>query len=182
MEKKKNKLTKEQKQLVSLLEEHDYHVHVIDNDVEIENWTDREEDMIISLPLKDFSIEGLERFAEEYDIDEHIDIMMEPGSPTEPTNPRSYRANFTYQQAVQDQTDWLDCLREDIKAIKAAITGKPLRSVRITYRMEVTVTGTDADDIRRAWENTDMHKGDFIEVVSVEDAQTLEDISAEINL
>lgn len=178
MEKKKNKLTKEQKQLVSLLEEHDYHVYVIDNDVEIENWTDRGEDMIISLPLKDFSIEGLERFAEEYDIDENIEIMMQG----DPRDPSSYRANFTYQQAVQDQTDWLDCLREDIKAIKAAITGKPLRSVRITYRMEVTVTGTDADDIRRAWENTDMHKGDFIEVVSVEDAQTLEDISSEINL
>lgn len=178
MEKKKTKLTKEQEQLVSLLEEHDYRVRVYDKDVEIENWTDRDEDMIISLPLKDFSIEGLERFAGEYDIDEHIEIMME-GSPRDPS---SYRANFTYQQAVQDQTDWLDCLREDIKAIKATLNGKPLRSVRITYRMEVTVTGTDADDIRRAWENTDMHKGEFIEVVSVEDAQTLEDISSEINL
>lgn len=178
MEKKKNKLTKEQEQLVSLLEEHDYLVHINDDDIEIENWTDREEDMIISLPLKDFTVEGLERFAEEYDIDEHIEIMMQG----DPSDPSSYRANFTYQQAVQDQTDWLDCLREDIKAIKAAITKKPLRSVRITYRMEVTVTGTDPNDIRRAWENTDMHKGDFIEVVSVEDAETLEDISAEINL
>lgn len=178
MEKKTTKLTKEQEQLVSLLEEHDYRVHVSNGDVEIENWTDREEDMIISLPLKDFTLEDLERFAEEYDIDEHIEIMME-GSPSDSN---SYRANFTYQQAVQDQTDWLDCLREDIKAIKAALTGKPLRSVRITYRMEVTITGTDPDDIRRAWENTDMHKGDFIEVVSVEDAQTLEDISAEINI
>lgn len=176
---KKTKLTKKQKQLVSLLEEHDYRVGVYDEDVEIENWTDREEDMIISLPLKEFSVEELERFAEEYDIDEHIELMMQSGSPTDP---RSYRANFTYQQAVQDQTDWLDNLREDIKAIKAALTGKPLRSVRITYRMEVTVTGTDPDDIRRAWENTDMHKGEFIEVVSAEDAQTLEDISAEINL
>lgn len=178
MKKKKTKLTKEQEQLASLLEEHDYRVRVYDKDVEIENWTDRDEDMIISLPLKDFTIEGLERFAEDYDIDEHIEIMME-GSPSDP---RSYRANFTYQQAVQDQTDWLDCLREDIKAIKATLNGKPLRSVRITYRMEVTITGTDPDDIRRAWENTDMHKGDFIEVVSVEDAQTLEDISSEINL
>lgn len=178
MEKKKSKLTKEQKQLVSLLEEHDYRVHVYDEDVDIENWTDREEDMIISLPLKDFSVEGLERFAEEYDIDEHIDIMMQG----DPRDPKSYRANFTYQQAVQDQTDWLNYLREDIKAIKAAITGKPLRSVRITYRMEITVTGTDADDIRRAWENTDIHRGEFIEVVSVEDAETLKDISSEINL
>lgn len=178
MEKKKTELTKEQEQLVSLLEEHDYLVHISDDDVEIENWTDRGEDMIISLPLKEFSVEGLEQFAETYDIDEHIEIMMQ-GSPNDPS---SYRANFTYQQAVQDQTDWLDCLREDIKAIKAAISGKPLRSVRITYRMEVTITGTDAEDIRRAWENTDMHKGDLIEVVSVEDAQTLEDISAEINM
>lgn len=182
MEKKTTKLTKEQEQLVSLLEEHDYRVHVYDEDVEIENWTDREEDMIISLPLKEFSVEGLERYAEEYDIDEHIDIMMGSGSPTEPTDPRSYRANFTYQEAVQDQTDWLNYLREDIKAIKSAITGKPLRSVRITYRMEVTVTGTDPDDIRRAWENTDMHRGEFIEVVSVEDAETLKDISDEIKL
>jgi len=178
MEEKKTKLTKEQKQLVSLLEEHGYRVHTYDNDVEIENWTDCGENMIISLPLKDLTVEGLERFAEEYDIDEHIDIMMQG----DPRDSRSYRANFTYQQAVQDQTDWLDCLREDIKAIKAATTEKPLRSVRITYRMEVTVTGTDPDDIRRAWENTDMHKGEFIEVVSVEDAQTLEDISAEINI
>lgn len=178
MEKKKTKLTKEQKQLVSLLEEHDYRVRVYDEDVEIENWTDREEDMIISLPLKDFSVEGLERFAEEYDIDEHIDIMMQG----DPRDPKSYRANFTYQQAVQDQTDWLNYLREDIKAIKAAITGKPLRSVRITYRMEVTVTGTDADDIRRAWEDTDIHRGEFIEVVSIEDAETLKDISNEIEI
>lgn len=178
MKKKKTKLTKEQEQLVSLLEEHDYRMHISDDDVEIENWTDRGEDMIISLPLKDFTVEGLERFAEDYDIDEHIEIMMEG----DPRDPSSYRANFTYQQAVQDQTDWLDCLREDIKAIKATLNGKPLRSVRITYRMEVTVTGTDADDIRRAWENTDMHNGEFIEVVSVEDAQTLEDISAEINI
>ena len=178
MEKKTTKLTKEQEQLVSLLEEHDYRVHVYEDDVDIENWTDRDEDMIISLPLKDFSVEGLERFAEEYDIDEHIELMMQG----DPRDPNSYRANFTYQQAVQDQTDWLDCLREDIKAIKATITKKPLRSVRITYRMEVTVTGTDADDIRHAWENTDMHKGEYIEVVSVEDAETLKDISSEINL
>lgn len=166
------------KKLAGLLEDRGYRVGIYEKDVEIENWTDRGEDMNISFPLKDFSVEGLERFAEEYDIDEHIDIMMQG----DPRDPRSYRANFTYEQAVQDQKDWLSALREDIKAIKAALEEKSLRSVRITYRMELTVTGTDPDDIRRAWENADIHSGEFVEVVSVEDAETLQDVSSEINL
>lgn len=169
----------EQKKLIALLEEHDYRVRVYERDVEIENWTDRDEDMVISLPLKDFSVEGLERYADDYDIDEHIEEMMQSG---DPDNPRSYRANFTYAEALRDQKDWLQQLREDILDIKAKLSGKTLRSVRITYRMEIYLRGTDADSLRRAWENADIHGGEFVEVVSVEDADTNRDLSQEIQL
>lgn len=176
------RLTKQQKILQSVLEEKGYLVRLEKNkknriEAEIENWTEREEDMIIY--LSEFSVEELDTYAQEYDIDDHIEMMMQSG---DPNNPKSYRANFTYAEALEDQKIWLQQLREDILDIKAKLSGKTLRSVRVTYRMEIYLRGTDADSIRQAWENADIHGGEFVEVVSVEDADTNRDLSQEIQL
>ena len=56
---------------------------------------------------------------------------------------------------------------------------------RITFRSEVYVYGDDLDEIREKWENLpifsvdalEKHYADVVEVVSVEDANTFDDLT-----
>lgn len=49
--------------------------------------------------------------------------------------------------------------------------------VRVTYRMELTVEGGTLSDCRKEWESAPFYEGDFIEVVSVENAEDSSEIS-----
>lgn len=60
---------------------------------------------------------------------------------------------------------------------------------RITFRMEVFVEGKDINDVTDKWEGLNLHtkdvikhNGGFIEVVSVEDMDTGEDITNDFGL
>lgn len=104
----KSALSKEQTKLKKFLEENEFRVFPFlqDNDIRayIENWTSGGEDMIIT--LHPFSFEELKSYIEEYDIDEHIDIMMED---------KMYKECFTYRKAVEDQEDWLNNWKDVIE-------------------------------------------------------------------
>ena len=62
--------------------------------------------------------------------------------------------------------------------------------VRITYRSEVYIQGDTLEDIKRTWENINLddvkHEENvtdygFVELVSVEDANSYEDLTSEFN-
>lgn len=53
--------------------------------------------------------------------------------------------------------------------------------VRITYRLETYIEGENIEEIRSKFEKSSMGDGDFIEIVSVEDAETFKDISEKFN-
>ena len=115
-------LNKEQKRLKKALEKHGFNVEFLDNEIEIENWTDGGEDMLIY--LDDFTVEELELYADEYNIDDHIEMMMQDKSPG------GYAANFTLTEALADQTAWLEDLREVIREAKGL--PKPRKNTRKT--------------------------------------------------
>lgn len=115
-------LNKEQKRLKKALEKHGFSVEFDDKEIEIENWTDGGEDMLIY--LDDFSVEELELYADDYDIDEHIEMMMQD------KRPGGYAANFTLTEALADQTAWLEDLREVIREAKGL--PKPRKKTRKT--------------------------------------------------
>ena len=59
---------------------------------------------------------------------------------------------------------------------------------RITFRSEIYIEADTMDDIVEAWERiplwsqeADSHNVDFVEVVSVEDANTYKDLTNEFN-
>lgn len=53
--------------------------------------------------------------------------------------------------------------------------------VRFSFRVESYIEGKDMDEVRRKWESMDMGKGiKFVELVSVEDAETYDDLTNEI--
>lgn len=115
-------LNKEQKRLKKALEKHGFSVEFLDKEIEIENWTDGGEDMLIY--LDDFTVEELELYADDYDIDEHIEMMMQD------KRPGGYAANFTLTEALADQTAWLEDLREVIREAKGL--PKPKKKTRKT--------------------------------------------------
>lgn len=104
------KLTNKQKRLKKALEKHGFSFEFDDKEIELENWTPGGEDMLIY--LDDFTVEELELYADDYDIDEHIKMMMQDKSPG------GYAANFTLTEALADQTAWLEDLREVIREAK----------------------------------------------------------------
>lgn len=53
--------------------------------------------------------------------------------------------------------------------------------VRFSFRVESYIEGKNMDEVRRKWESMDMGKGiKFVELVSVEDAETYDDLTNEI--
>lgn len=130
------KLDKEQKRLMKALEKHGFSVEFDDKEIEIENWTDGGEDMLIY--LDDFSVEELELYADDYDIDEHIEMMMQD------KRPGGYAANFTLTEALADQTAWLEDLREVIREAKGL--PKPQKKTRKTSAKLTLYLVTEHDE------------------------------------
>ncbi|WP_301196548.1 hypothetical protein [Duncaniella muris] len=95
----KNILTTEQQQLLDHLEENDRIVHLFEQDgmtcAEVENWTDRGVDMVIT--LMPFSIESMEEFYEGFDIDEEIDLLRQDDR---------YRKAFRISDSLRDFEKW----------------------------------------------------------------------------
>lgn len=55
---------------------------------------------------------------------------------------------------------------------------KPI-SVRITWRQEITLDGKDLKEIQDKWNKMDLGVGEFVEISSIENADTYEDLESE---
>lgn len=53
--------------------------------------------------------------------------------------------------------------------------------VRLTYRVEVYVEGDNLADVKRKFENAEQLDEQFVEMVSVEDAKTFQDLLSKYN-
>ena len=80
-------------------------------ELELESWTDGGVDMLISIDKTSDNnlLEQLERFVENFDIDEEIDIHRED---------ENYKRNFTIRESINDFENWVDYIEECISKLE----------------------------------------------------------------
>ena len=80
-------------------------------ELELESWTDGGVDMFISIDKNSDNnlLEQLERFVENFDIDEEIDIHRED---------ENYKRNFTIRESITDFENWVDYIEECISKLE----------------------------------------------------------------
>lgn len=80
-------------------------------ELELESWTDGGVDMFISIDKNSDNnlLEQLERFVENFDIDEEIDIHRQD---------TDYRRNFTIRESINDFENWVDYIEECISKLE----------------------------------------------------------------
>lgn len=80
-------------------------------ELELESYTDGGVDMFISIDKNSDNnlLEQLERFVENFDIDEEIDIHRED---------ENYKRNFTIRESITDFENWVDYIEECISKLE----------------------------------------------------------------
>ena len=80
-------------------------------ELELESWTDGGVDMLISIDKTSDNnlLEQLERFVENFDIDEEIDIHRED---------ENYKRHFTIRESINDFENWVDYIEECISKLE----------------------------------------------------------------
>ena len=101
------KITSKEREMLEEL----FNVSESADDLELESYTDGGVDMFITIE-KDNSnnlLEQLERFVENFDIDEEIDIHRED---------ENYKRNFTIRESINDFENWVDYIEECISKLE----------------------------------------------------------------
>ena len=80
-------------------------------ELELESWTNGGVNMFISIDKNSDNnlLEQLERFVENFDIDEEIDIHRED---------ENYKRNFTIREIINDFENWVDYIEECISKLE----------------------------------------------------------------
>lgn len=80
-------------------------------ELELESWTNGGVNMLISIDKNSDNnlLEQLERFVENFDIDEEIDIHREDAN---------YKRNFTIRESINDFENWVDYIEECISKLE----------------------------------------------------------------
>ena len=80
-------------------------------ELELESWTNGGVNMFISIDKNSDNnlLEQLERFVENFDIDEEIDIHRED---------ENYKRNFTIRESINDFENWVDYIEECISKLE----------------------------------------------------------------
>ena len=80
-------------------------------ELELESWTNGGVNMFISIDKTSDNnlLEQLERFVENFDIDEEIDIHREDAN---------YKRNFTIRESINDFENWVDYIEECISKLE----------------------------------------------------------------
>lgn len=98
--------SKERKLLLEL-----FNINESAYELELESWTDGGVDMFISIDKNSDNnlLEQLERFVENFDIDEEIDIHRED---------ENYKRKFTIRESINDFENWVDYIEECISKLE----------------------------------------------------------------
>ena len=101
------KITNKEREMLEEL----FNVSESADDLELESYTDGGVDMFISIDKNSDNnlLEQLERFVENFDIDEEIDIHRED---------ENYKRNFTIRESITDFENWVDYIEECISKLE----------------------------------------------------------------
>lgn len=95
----------ETKSLQKIFEDHEFHVHLFEQDgkqcAELEKWTNRGVDMLIY--LQPFTAKEFIKYVNDFDIDELIDLHRQD---------QGYKDAFKISESVKDFTEFHDNLKE----------------------------------------------------------------------
>lgn len=87
-----------------------FNVSVSNDCVELETWTDGGVNMLITLlNVNDNYMEQLEKYIEEFDIDDEIQIMRESDN---------YKKNFTIRESLDDYEAYIEKLKDILSKLK----------------------------------------------------------------
>ena len=106
-------------------------------ELELESWTDGGVDMFISIDKNSDNnlLEQLERFVENFDIDEEIDIHRED---------ENYKRNFTIKESIRDFENWVDYIRHCISKLEEEYNNED--EEEIDYEPLETLKGVGVKD------------------------------------
>lgn len=96
------------KKIREILEKH-FNIYENSTAYELENWTDGGVDMFINIDKDKNIIEELEKFIENFDIDEEIEILRQNDD---------YKMNFTIKESLNDFENWLENIKDIIKELR----------------------------------------------------------------
>ena len=101
------KITSKERELLVKL----FNINESAYELELESWTDGGVNMFISIDKNSDNnlLEQLERFVENFDIDEEIDIHRED---------ENYKRNFTIRESINDFENWVDYIEECISKLE----------------------------------------------------------------
>ena len=110
-------------------------------ELELESWTNGGVNMFISIDKNSDNnlLEQLERFVENFDIDEEIDIHRED---------EDYKRNFTIKESINDFENWVDYIEECISKLEE-INYEPLETLKgvgvkdTENGLKIILVGTD---------------------------------------
>ena len=112
-------------------------------ELELESWTDGGVDMFISIDKNSDNnlLEQLERFIENFDIDEEIDIHRED---------ENYKRNFTIRESINDFENWVDYIRNCISKLEEEYNNED--EEEINYEPLETLKGVGVKDTKNGIE------------------------------
>ena len=96
------------KKIREILEKH-FNIYESNTEYELENWTDGGVDMFINIDKDKNIIEELEKFIENFDIDEEIELHRQGDD---------YKSNFTIKESLNDFENWLENIKDIIKELR----------------------------------------------------------------
>lgn len=104
------KLTDKQKEILERYFGVDITEYSNGNFLSLEQWTNGGVDMIIEIDMQEENIiTELEKYVDNFDIDEEIDLYREG---------KDYRDNFTITESLHDFEEWLKYVKRCIKELK----------------------------------------------------------------
>lgn len=99
--------SKSQKQR-DILEKH-FNVVETDDELELEQWTNGGVDMILYFDKEQDIIEELEKYIDDFDIDEEIDLYRQG---------EDYKQHFTIRESLEDFENWLEFIQNVVNELK----------------------------------------------------------------
>ena len=107
--------------------------------LELESWTDGGVNMFIGIDKDSDNnlLEQLERFVENFDIDEEIDIHRQD------TN---YRRKFTIRESIRDFENWVDYIEECISKLELCNNEEEEEEEEMNYEPLETLKGVGVKD------------------------------------
>lgn len=122
-----------------------FNIHEDMNNYTLENWTNGGVNMFITIEKHSNNtlLEQLERFVDNFDIDEEIDLYRENAD---------YKNNFTIRESMEDFEDWISCLIDLIDNLRNIENEYNNNDEEIEYEPVETLKGVGVKDTENGLE------------------------------